>query len=84
MTTWDENKRLKNLTNHGVDFRDLQGLDWKRVLVFEDRRKDYGETRLIAMVPLGARLHVFVYVERVRELRIISTRKGEQSRGCVL
>ncbi len=76
MTTWDENKRLKNLADHGVDFRDLEALDWERALVFEDRREDYGETRLIAMVPLGARLHVVVYVERGGQRRIISARKA--------
>ncbi len=76
MTTWDKNKRLKNLANHGVDFRDLDGVDWERALIFEDRRKDYGETRLIAMAPLGARLHVVVYVERAGQRRIISARKA--------
>jgi uncharacterized DUF497 family protein len=25
---WDENKRLANIVNHGVDFRDLVRLDW--------------------------------------------------------
>ncbi len=76
MTTWDENKRLKNLANHGVDFRDLDRVDWEEALFFEDRRKDYGETRLIAMAPLGARLHVIVYVERGGQRRIISARKA--------
>ena len=76
VTTWDENKRLGNLAKHGVDFRDLEGLDWREALIFEDRRKDYGETRLIAMAPIGARLHVVVFVERGGERRIISARKA--------
>ena len=76
MTTRDENKRLANLAKQDVDFRDLEGLDWDEALVFEDRRKDYGETRLIAMAPLGARLHVVVFVERGGERRIISARKA--------
>ncbi len=76
MTIWDENKRLANVAKHEVDFRDLEGLDWGEALVFEDRRKDYGETRLIALAPLGARLHVVVYVERGDERRIISARKA--------
>ena len=76
MTTWDESKRLKNLANHGVDFRDVDGVAWERALVFEDRRKDYGETRLIAMAPLGRRLHVIVFVDRGGERRIISARKA--------
>jgi uncharacterized DUF497 family protein len=76
VATWDENKRLKNLAIHGVDFRDLEGVDWEQALIFEDRRKNYGETRLIAIAPLGARLHVVVYVERGGERRIISARKA--------
>ena len=76
MTTWDENERLKNLANHGVDFRDLDRVNWEQALVFEDRRKDYDETRLIAMAPLDDRLHVVVYVERGGERRIISARKA--------
>jgi len=76
VATWDENKRLKNLANHGVDFRELGGLDWERAVIFEDRRRDYGETRLIAMAPLGARLHVVIFVERGSERRIISARKA--------
>lgn len=75
MTTWDESKRRANLAKHGVDFRDLEGLDWERSLIFEDRRKDYGEMRLVAMTPLGMRLHVVVFVER-GERRIISARRA--------
>ena len=60
----------------GSTSRDLEGLEWERALIFEDRRKDYGEMRLIAMVPLGVRLHVVVFVERGEERRIISARKA--------
>jgi uncharacterized protein len=73
---WDENKRLKNIASHGVDFRGLGDLDWGRALIFEDRRRDYGEARLIAMAPLGARLHVVVFVARDGGRRIISARKA--------
>ena len=78
MSAWDENKRLTNIAKHAVDFRDLDALDWDRALIFEDRRKDYGETRLIAMAPLGARLHVIVFVEREGGRRIISARKANR------
>jgi uncharacterized DUF497 family protein len=74
--SWDERKRLKNIANHGVDFRGLADLDWGRALIFEDRRRDYGETRLIAMASLDARLHVVVFVERDGDRRIISARKA--------
>jgi uncharacterized DUF497 family protein len=59
-----------------VDFRDLDNVDSDEALFFENRRKDYGETRLIAMAPLGERLHVIVYVERGGQRRIISAGKA--------
>ncbi|MFM7344324.1 MAG: BrnT family toxin [Tagaea sp.] len=76
MLIWDEAKRSANLEKHGVDFRALAELDWDRAWVFEDRRRDYGETRLIALVPLGRRLHAVVYTERKGTRRIISARKA--------
>ena len=76
MTTWDEHKRLKNLANQGVDFRNFDALQWERALVFEDRPRDYGETRLIALASLRSRLHVVVYFERGGERCIISARKA--------
>jgi uncharacterized DUF497 family protein len=45
-------------------------------LEFEDLRRDYGERRLIAMAPMGRRLHVVVYVERDGARRYISARKA--------
>ena len=51
-------------------------MEWERALIFEDRRKDYGETRLIAVAPLALRMHVVVFVERNGERRIISARKA--------
>ncbi len=76
MPDWDENKRIANLANHGVDFRDLGLPNWSKALVFEDMRRDYGEQRLIAMGRIGPRLHVVVYVERNGERRYISARKA--------
>ena len=76
MSEWDENKRRLNLANHGVDFRDLDGLRWFDALVFEDVRRNYGERRWIAMAPWGRRLHVVVYVERNGQRRYISARKA--------
>lgn len=78
MDIWDEAKRRSNLEKHGVDFRRLMGLDWDRAWIFEDRRRDYGEARLIALVPLGRRLHAIVYTQRGGARRIISARKANR------
>jgi uncharacterized DUF497 family protein len=76
MSEWDENKRIANLANHGVDVRELDALAWSNALEFEDLRRDYGERRLIALARTGRRLHVVVYVERDGARRYIFARKA--------
>jgi uncharacterized DUF497 family protein len=49
---WDERKRLSNLAKHRVDFRDIVRFEWARAVVTDDRRRDYGEARFIAVAPL--------------------------------
>jgi uncharacterized DUF497 family protein len=41
-------------------------------------RHDYGEPRMIALVPIGERLYCAVYVDREDNRRIISLRKANQ------
>lgn len=76
MNTWDEAKRVANLAKHGVDFADLDGFAWDDAVLFGDQRRDYGETRLIALGRLGARVHVIVFTNRPEGRRIISARKA--------
>lgn len=73
---WDEAKRASNLAKHGIDFAEAEGFDWSVASVRADLRADYGETRLVAMAPIGDRLHVLVFTIRRRGLRIISLRRA--------
>ena len=73
---WDEAKRAANLAKHGVDFAEAEGFDWSAALVRADLRTDYGEVRLVAMAPVGDRLHVLVFTIRRRALRVISLRRA--------
>ncbi|MEO0680654.1 MAG: BrnT family toxin [Pseudomonadota bacterium] len=73
---WDEAKRAANLAKHGVDFADAARLEWGAAVPVPDHRRDYGERRVIALVPLDGRLHVCVHVLRGRRVRIISLRKA--------
>jgi uncharacterized protein len=73
---WDEAKRAVNLAKHGVDFAEAEGFDWSAALVRADVRAGYGEARLVAMAPIGDRLHVLVFTIRRRGLRIISLRRA--------
>lgn len=75
---WDEAKRLLNIQKHGVDFASLDACDWDEAIVYEDMRKNYGEHRLVAAVPLGGRLHIVIFVERNGQRRVLSARKANR------
>ena len=76
MVEWDEDKRQSNIRKHRVDFFDSNEWEWDAALVFADERKDYGERRFIAYVPIGRRLHVVIFTERNDTRRLISARKA--------
>lgn len=78
MNTYDPGKEARNLAKHGVSLQAAELLDWEAALIWEDQRKDYGETRWIALAPLNDRLYCCVYVDRGKQRRIISLRKANQ------
>jgi uncharacterized protein len=43
MITWDEAKRRKNFSDHGIDFADLEAFFDGDLLTREDTRIAYGE-----------------------------------------
>lgn len=49
--------------------------------MFEDTRKDYGETRSIMLCPVGELLFQAAYTWRCTTIRIISTGRGNQREG---
>jgi uncharacterized DUF497 family protein len=75
---WDESKRVENLGKHGVDFMAAHQFDWDTAAVFEDRRRNYGEPRLLAYGMVAGRLHVLVYTRRKDVRRIVSFRKANR------
>ena len=70
--TWDETKRRANLLKHGVDFAEVERLDWHSAKVDPDTRRDYGEVRFRVLALIGSRLHVLIYAPRGDVLRVIS------------
>ena len=81
--SYDPAKRQVTLTSRGLDFDDA-------VLVFdgltaevEDKRKDYGETRIVCYGLLRGRLVVIGYTRRGAVRHVFSMRKAndrEQAR----
>lgn len=74
----DAAKDAINKEKHGVSLTDAALIDWEAALIWQDTRRDYGETRMIALAPIGERLYCVVYVDRGDDRRVISLRKANQ------
>jgi uncharacterized DUF497 family protein len=73
---WNAAKAEANLAKHGVAFDAVHRLGWDRAA--RVWQTVFGEPRVKALVPLGDRLHVCVYVERGEVRRLISLRKANR------
>jgi uncharacterized DUF497 family protein len=72
----DPAKDAASLVKHGVSLALAAELEWAEALVWPDVRHDYGETRMVALVPMGMRLYAVVFVDRFAVRRVISLRKA--------
>lgn len=76
---WDEIKRRINVQQHGIDFVDLPNLFAGEIVILEDDRYEYGETRFIAFGLLLGQVIAVVYTERGDDvIRLISARKASK------
>lgn len=73
---WDDAKRNWTLQEGGLDFASVAEADWDDALTVEDSRADYGEQRLVSLVPIHGRLCVVAWCMRGEKLRVISLRKA--------
>lgn len=78
MITWDEGKRKRNLSRHGLDFVGCEAMFDGPVVSWEDVRDEYGEVRISALGFLGGIVVHMTYTERGDDLRVISLRKAEK------
>lgn len=75
---WNVDKNKANLENHSIDFQDAGIVFNSPRIYFEDRRKEYGETRWISYGLLGDVVVNVVYTMRKDRIRIISMRKANK------
>lgn len=81
---WDPVKRQRTLAGRGIDFRDAARIFEQPTLEAPDRRRGYGEERLVAIGSLrDATILTLVYTDRVRHdgavvRRIISARRSNR------
>ena len=61
---WDEAKHARNIRERGFGFRFASKIFGGPVLEREDRREDYGETRVVAIGEYRSVILVVTYTER--------------------
>ena len=78
---WDENKNKHNIEKHGLDFRDAILVFDSPMLIAEDARNDYYETRLSGIGIVNNIFVVVIFTENDEKefRRIISFRKATKS-----
>ncbi|HBK05442.1 MAG TPA: hypothetical protein DDZ81_06200 [Acetobacteraceae bacterium] len=73
---FDPIKDAKNIAERGLPFSLVEDLDWETAIAREDRRKDYGERRVLVLAYLGSRLHAAVVTYQDGAVHVISLRKA--------
>ncbi len=51
--TFDSAKEAANLAKHGCSLLDAVGFEWEAAVVWSDNRRDYGEPRMVGLVPVN-------------------------------
>jgi uncharacterized protein len=76
---WDEDKRLANIKNHGIDFVDVSEVFDGDIFTVEDNRYSYGEQRFVTFGLLKGSVVAVVNTDRGEYIRIISVRKATKN-----
>ena len=78
---WDENKNIKNIDKHGIDFNDAITVfdDDERIEAIDDRN-DYGEERIqvIGQAKPGVLMAVYTWRKKNTSRRMISARTASK------
>jgi len=74
--SFDPAKDEWNIRVRGLSFSAAADFDFENALYAVDDRRDYGETRYVALGMLRDRLHVLCFVETDDGIRVISFRKA--------
>ncbi len=74
--TYDPVKNQRNIDERQLPFDQASEFDFESALIQVDARRDYSETRYIALGFLHGRLHVLCFTETHDGIRVISFRKA--------
>jgi len=76
VVTWDEDKRLSNISRHGLDFIGCETIFDGPVIAEEDVRLAYGEQRINVIGFLCNAVVFLTYTERSEDMHVISLRRA--------
>ena len=74
--SFDLNKNERNIRERDLSFELAAEFDFETARVQADLRREYGETRYVALGSLHGRLHVLCFTETLDGIRVISFRKA--------
>ena len=74
--TFDPAKSERNVRQRGLSFERAADFAFESAVFAADDRKEYNETRIVALGLLGDRVHVLCFTETVEGIRVISFRKA--------
>jgi uncharacterized protein len=73
---FDPAKNRSNVAKHGISLAAAADFSFETALTITDDRREYGETRYVAIGLIGVRLHVLCYTLIAGGIRPISLRKA--------
>ena len=82
--TFDPAKRARTLAERGLDFEDAAIVFQGTTVEVEDRRRNYGEKRIVCYGLLSGRLVVIGYTPRGATRHIFSMRKANDREKALL
>ena len=74
----DPRKEGRNIAERGLSLDLAEQLDWATAVIWEDKRKDYGERRYCVLGFIEDRLHSVVFTPRGGKPRVVSLRKANK------
>ena len=75
---WDAMKNHRNIEKHGIDFANAVRIFENPTFEVVDNRRDYGETRVVAMGTVDEIILYVLYTTRGGIRRIISARRANR------
>jgi uncharacterized DUF497 family protein len=75
---FDPTKDRLNTQKHGLSLALAASLEWDAALLWIDDRRDYGESRVLALAPKTGIVYYVAFVDRGEVRRIISLRRANR------